>query len=65
MFTDINCACSDFIGKLTTIIDKIAPVRDMLIKTKSQEWFDEEIHEHIALRTKMLAKLKSVDERMR
>ena len=30
----------------------------MRIKTNSQEWFDEEIHEHIALRDKMLAKFK-------
>ena len=36
-FTDINCAYSDFIGKLTTIVDKIAPVREMSIKTNSQE----------------------------
>ena len=57
-FTDINFAYSDFIGKLTTIIDKVVPVREMSIKTNSQEWFDEEIHEHIALRDKMLAKFK-------
>ena len=57
-FTDINCAYSDFIGKLTTIIDKVAPVREMRIKANSQEWFDEEIYEHIALRDKMLAKFK-------
>ena len=57
-FTDINCAYSDFIGKLTTIIDKVAPVREMRIKANSQEWSDEEIHEHIALRDKMLAKFK-------
>ena len=54
-FTDINCAYSDFIGKL---IDKVAPVREMRIKTNSQKWFDEESHEHIALRDKMLAKFK-------
>ena len=30
----------------------------MSIKTNSQEWFDEEIHEHIALRDKMLTKFK-------
>ena len=30
----------------------------MRIETNSQEWFDEEIHEHIALRDKMLAKFK-------
>ena len=57
-FTGINCAYSDFIGKLTTIIDKVAWVREMRIKTNSQEWFDEEIHEHITLRDKMLSKFK-------
>ena len=30
----------------------------MRIKTNSQEWFDDEIHKHIALRDKMLAKFK-------
>ena len=55
-FTDINCAYSDFIGKLTTVIDKVAPVSEMHIKANSQEWFDEEIHEHITLRDKIMAK---------
>ena len=32
----------------------------MRIKANSQEWFDEEIHEHIALRDKMLAKFKKL-----
>ena len=59
-FRDINCAYSDFIGKLTTIIDKVASVREMRIKTNSQKWFDQEIHEHIALRDKMLAKFKKL-----
>ena len=57
-FIDINFAYSDFIGKLAIIIDKIAPVREMRIKTNLQEWFDKEIQEHIALRDKMLAKFK-------
>ena len=30
----------------------------MRIKNNSQEWFDEEIHEHIALLDMMLAKFK-------
>ena len=30
----------------------------MRIKANSQEWFDEETHEHIALRDEMLAKFK-------
>ena len=34
----------------------------MRIKTHSQEWFDEEIREHIALRDKMLAKFKKLDK---
>ena len=57
-FTYINCAYSDFIGNLTTITDKVAPVREMRIKANSQEWFDEEIHDHITLRDKILAKFK-------
>ena len=36
-FTYINCAYSDFIRKLTTITDKVAPVREMRIKANSQD----------------------------
>ena len=57
-FTDINDAYSDFIGKVSLTIDKIAPMKEIRIKNSSKEWFDEEIMEEIEKRDKLLAKFK-------
>ena len=57
-FTDINDAYSDFIGKVSSTIDKIAPMKGIRIKNSSKEWFDEEILEEIEKRDKLLAKFK-------
>ena len=57
-FTDINDAYSDFIGKVSLTIDKIAPMKEIRIKNSSKEWFDEEILEEIEKRDKLLAKFK-------
>ena len=53
-FTDINDAYSDFIGKVSLTIDKIAPMKEIRIKNSSKEWFDEEILEEIEKRDKLL-----------
>ena len=42
-FDDINTAYSDFIGKLETAIDKIAPLKKICIKNRTSEWIDLEI----------------------
>ena len=40
-----NDAYSNFIEKLMEVIDKVAPVKNKIIKRNSQEWFDSEISE--------------------
>ena len=57
-FTNINDAYSDFIGKVSLTIDKIAPMKEIRIQNSSKEWFDEEILEEIEKRDKLLAKFK-------
>ena len=57
-FTDINSPYSDFIERLTSVIDTIAPVKETRIKNNSQDWSDEEIHEQIELCDKLFAKFK-------
>ena len=49
---DVELAYSDFIEKLIKIIDKVAPIKKSKIKNNSQEWFDGEIAEKIAIREK-------------
>ena len=51
-FDDVNTAYTDFVGKLSNVIDSVAPIKQSKIKNNSQEWFDREIAESIALREK-------------
>ena len=57
-FKDINDAYSDFIGKVTSVIDQIAPMKEIRVKNISQDWFNAELHEEIEARHKLLAKFK-------
>ena len=57
-FTDIDLAYDDFIGRLTQVINSVAPIREARIKCNSQEWFDGEIAEQISLRDKLFKKFK-------
>ena len=55
---DINEAYSDFTGKVASVIDEIAPIKEVRVKSNSQDWFDAEINEEIERRDKLLAKFK-------
>ena len=57
-FKDVNDAYSDFIGKVTSVINQIAPMKEIRVKNNSQDWFDAEIHKEIETRDKLLAKFK-------
>ena len=57
-FKDINEAYSDFTGKVASVIDEIAPTKEVRVKSNSQDWFDAEINEEIERRDKLLAKFK-------
>ena len=57
-FQDTNSAYSDFVGKLTGIINRIAPMKQCKVKNNSQEWYDGEIAEKIGIRDKLFKKFK-------
>ena len=57
-FKDINNTYSDFTEKVTSVIDEIAPIKEIRVKNNSQDWFDAEINEEIERRDKSLAKFK-------
>ena len=48
-FSDVNKAYENFIQKLMSVIDKLAPFKTKQVKGSSQEWFDGEVLESIAL----------------
>ena len=51
-YCDINHAYSDFIGKLTNSIDKVAPTKVIRLKSRSEDWFDGEICNAIKIKNK-------------
>ena len=57
-FSDVDVAYSDFIFKLTELIDKMAPLKQSKTKNNTQEWFDEEVAEKINIREKCFKRLK-------
>ena len=67
-FNDVDIACSDFIQRITSVINKIAPFKEIRIKNYSHDWFDGEILDEIILRDKCLKKFKSsrlnIDEQL-
>ena len=54
-FKDIN---DDFTEKITSVIDEIAPIKEIWVKNNSQDWFNAEINEEIERRDKSFARLK-------
>ena len=44
--------------QLSTVIDSMAPMKEIRVKNNSKEWFDEEILEEIIQRDKLFAKFK-------
>ena len=57
-FININEAYSNFIQKLTSVIDEIAPCKTKRVKGNSKEWFDSVVSEGINNRNKFFKKFK-------
>ena len=57
-FSDVNIAYSDLVEKITETINKIAPMKQSRIKSNSQDWFDGEVAEKIAIRENLFKKFK-------
>ena len=57
-FSDIDVAYTDFVVRLTSTIDSLAPLKETRIKTNSQEWFDGEIRDKMIFRDKLYQKFK-------
>ena len=60
-FININEAYSNFIQKLTSVIDEIAPCKTKRVKGNSKEWFHSVVSEGINNRDKIFKKFKNLD----
>ena len=58
-YTDINTAYNDFVTRLQTTINDIAPLKSIRIKNTTPEWFDGEIADKISMRDNLFKKFKS------
>ena len=58
MFSNIDIAYSDFLKKLSRVINSVAPDKETRIKNNSQEWFDNEIFKKIKHRNTLLENFK-------
>ena len=57
-FSDVKKAYENFIQELMSVIDKLGSFKNKRVKGNSQEWFDGEVLESIALRDKLFKKFK-------
>ena len=57
-FADVNEAYSDFVEKMSDVVNKIAPMKEICIKNNTAEWVDEEVLEGIKTRDKLFRKFK-------
>ena len=46
-FSCIDAAYTDFLNKLTKVVNEIDPIKEIRIKNNTQEWFDRGISEMI------------------
>ena len=57
-FESVNDAYADLLSKFMSVIDKIAPLKQIRLKTNTKPWFDSEILERIRVRDKLRKKYK-------
>ena len=67
-FNDVDIAYSDFIQRITSVINKITSFKEIRTKSYSKDWFDGEILDKIILRDKRFKKVKAsrlnIDEQL-
>ena len=49
IFSNVNMAYLDLVEKILSVVDKIAPFKDLRVKNNTQDWFDDEVTEAIQL----------------
>ena len=54
IFSNVNITYSDLLNKIADPSDKVAPIKEIIIKNKKQDWSDFEIAEAIKIREKYI-----------
>ena len=61
VFSNVNIVYLDLVERIVSVVDKIAPFKDLIIKNNTQDWFDDEVAEAINSREKRLKHIKSTE----
>ena len=59
IFSNVNVAYAHLLNKISDIINNLAAIKEIRIKNKTQEWFDNESAEAIKTREKYFKKSKN------
>ena len=59
IFSNINIAYLDLLEKILRVVNKVTPFKDLRIKSKIQEWFDDKVAKAIKLSEKRVMQFKS------
>ena len=57
--SNVNISYFDLMEKNLSVVNKIAPFKNLRIKNNTQDWFKDEVAKAIKLREKRLKKVKS------
>ena len=60
-YEDVHTAYSHFSDKLSSVIERISPNKEVRIKNDNQEWFDGEVLEKIRIRDKLFYKIQKIE----
>ena len=58
IFSNVSITYSDLLNKIVDPADKVAPIKEIIIKNKKQDWSDNEIAEAIKIREKYFKKFQ-------
>ena len=59
IFSNVTIAYLDLVERILSVIDEIAPFKDLRIKSNTQDWIDDKVVEAIKPREKRLKDFKS------
>ena len=58
IFSNVNITYSDLLNKISDPTDKVAPIKEIIIKNKKQDWSNNEIAEATKIREKHFKKFQ-------
>ena len=62
IFSNVNIAYLDLVEKILSVVDKIAPFKDLRIKNNTQDWFDDKVAKPIKLEMSQMSQAAQINK---